>query len=104
MPAGRRCLFTYWRLAAADLPAALDGVRQVQRLLVRHHPGLGVGLFQRCEGMAGGEATLMETYALDTVEGVDAELQRQIEAAAAPAVQRWLRGARHIEVFEAQEG
>ena len=103
MPAGRRRLFTYWRLAAADLPVALRAVRQLQQLLVRQHPGLRFGLFQRCDGAAG-EATLMETYAVDAVDGIEPALQQQIEAVVAPAVQRWVRGARHVEVFEALEG
>jgi len=103
MPAGRRRLFAYWRLATVDLPAALQAVRQVQQQLARQHPELRLGLFQRRDTVAG-EATLMETYASDTGEGVSEALQQQIEAAVAPAVHRWLMGARHVEMFEALDG
>lgn len=101
MPAGRRHLFIYWRLAAADLPAARQALRRTQRQLVRQHPGLEAALFQRRD-TAAGEATLMETYAGEA--GVGGALQQQIEAAVAPTVQRWLRGVRHVEVFEALQG
>ncbi len=106
MPAGRRQLFTYWHLATADLSAAQQAVRQAQQQLARQHPGLRVSLFQRRDLVAG-ESTLMETYAIDVdiaAEGVGDALQQQIEAVVAPAAQRWLKGARHIEVFEALDG
>ena len=103
MAAGRRQLFVYWRLGSADLAAAMPGVRERQRQLERAHAGLLSGLYRRSD-TAAPEATLMETYAVDAgvnAQGVSAALQVRIEADMTPLVQPWLRGARHVEVFDA---
>ena len=42
----------------------------------------------------------METYA-DAAPGIDDALRRHIEHAGNAVLQRWLRGPRHVEVFDA---
>ena len=103
MRPGRRQRFIYWRVASADVAAALRAARAVQAQLRLSHPTLRTGLYLRTEAPAG-EATLMEVYALDSQaarNGIDAAMQQRIEAASAEALRPWLRGARHVEVFDA---
>jgi len=103
MQPGRRQLFIYWRVASADVAAALQAVRAMQAQLRRNHGALCTGLYQRPQASAN-ETTLMETYALaahTACDGIDAVMQQHIEAAGAQALQPWLRGARHVEVFDA---
>jgi Domain of unknown function (DUF4936) len=103
MRPGRRQLFIYWRVASADVAAALRATPAVQAQLRLNHQTLRTGLYQHTEASAG-EATLMETYALASqaaCNGIDAAMQQRIEAASAEALQPWLRGVRHVEVFDA---
>jgi hypothetical protein len=103
MRAGRRQLFIYWRVAAADATAARQAMIALQRRLGEQRPALHCGLFERADA-AGVESTLLETYALHAgpdSSGIDAELQQHIEQAGAEALQPWLRSARHVEVFDA---
>jgi hypothetical protein len=100
---GKRQLFVYWRVAAADADAAAAAVRSWQRELCRRHPALHAHLFTRVPPTPG-EVTLMETYALEAVAGADGiglGLQRCIEDDGRSVAQRWLRGTRHVEVFDA---
>lgn len=96
---GRRQLFVYWHLDAADVSVALGAVQAMQRQLRAAKPTLSTGLYRRSD-LAGDKATLMETYACPG-DGVDAALQQHIETVAAVALQPWQRGARHVEVFDA---
>lgn len=103
MPLGKRQLFVYWRVATADARTALQAAREMQRQLAGQHPGLRCALYLRSDASTI-EATLMESYAVESGEaaqGVDDLLQQRIEGVGAAAVQPWLRGARHVEVFEA---
>ncbi|MGL6109263.1 MAG: DUF4936 family protein [Rubrivivax sp.] len=100
---GRRQLFIYWRVAAADLPATMQAARDLQGRLRLRHPGLCAGLYLRSDSAAS-DATLMETYGLESGDGVDAVLQQHIEEAGAAALAPWLFGARHVEVFDACDG
>jgi hypothetical protein len=103
MPQGRRQLFIYWRVAVADVPAALQAARDLHVQLRLRHAELRTGLYLRRDGAAG-DATLMESYALASPGGsggVDVALQHGIEAAGAATQRPWLRGTRHVEVFEA---
>jgi hypothetical protein len=103
MPDGARQLFIYWRVAAADAAQARQAVREWQRRLGDRHDGLRCALFERA-GAAGGESTLMETYAFSAVMstgGVPEAVQRQIEVDGAALLRPWLRSARHVEVFDA---
>jgi len=102
MTPGRRQLFVYWRAAAADAPVAMQAVRTLQDAMGRRHPGLQCALYLRQDPSAA-SATLMETYAMDTgvaAEGLAPALQEEIEAAAGQALAKWLRGTRHVEVFD----
>lgn len=103
MPLGKRQVFVYWRVASADARVAMQAMRDLQRRLQGQYPGLRAGLYVRSEPSAS-EATLMETYAVGAMyaaQGLDADLQRHIERAGAALLLPWLRGARHVEVFEA---
>jgi len=78
----------------------------MQAALCERHPGLIAQLFVRADGAQTpvGAVTLMETYAQqapasDAAAGVSPALQAELEAAAA-VLQPWLRGTRHVEVFE----
>jgi len=102
MPLGKRQVFVYWRVALADTPPAMQAMRDLQRRLQDSHPGLRARLYVRSETSAD-DTTLMETYSVDAgadVQGLDAVLQRHIDDAGAALLRPWLRGARHVEVFE----
>jgi hypothetical protein len=100
MTAGGRQLFVYWRLARADLASAVPAVQALQQRLRERHADLQTGLYARHDGDGdGAEATLMETYRCP--DGIAAGLQADIESAAAGALGAFLRGRRHVEVFEA---
>jgi hypothetical protein len=46
----------------------------------------------------------MESYAIESAQphpGIDAALLAHIDQAGRVQLQRWLRGARHVEVFDA---
>lgn len=93
-----RRLYVYWRLARADLPAALRATRAMQQRLQAAHPGLRCALLEREDPPApDSDATLMEIYSSDA--GIDAALESAIEAAAGPALAPFRRGPRHAEVF-----
>jgi len=103
MPLGQRQLFVYWRVAGDDLPAALNALHNWQAGLTAQLPGLRCGLYQR-SGSAELDVTLMETYAIESAQphpGIDEALCRHIDSAGHAQLQRWLRGARHVEVFDA---
>ena len=101
MPLGRRQLFVYWKVAAADLNAALQALRDWQAALVRQHPALHCRIYRRSDAAAT-EATVMESYAMALPPaGIDETLQRQIVQAGDAVLQPWVRGARHVEVFDA---
>jgi hypothetical protein len=99
MVPGRRQLFIYWRVASAELDAALQALRAWQATLRAEHPALQCQLYQRHDGSKD-EATVMEAYA-DASPGIDDALRRHIEHAGNAVLQRWLRGPRHVEVFDA---
>ena len=95
-----RELFIYYRLAEANTAAAAALVRTFQARLRAAEPALAARLLRRPPA-ADGMATWMETYALDATQrpaGIDAALQAQIEAEAAP-LRPLLDGTRHTEVF-----
>jgi DNA-binding GntR family transcriptional regulator len=99
MAPGRRQLFIYWRVAPAEVPVALQALRAWQAELCAQHPSLQCRLYQRHDGSQH-EATVMESYAR-AVPGVDEALRQHIEHAGTALLQRWLRGPRHVEVFDA---
>ena len=89
-------LYVYYCVAAADLPAAVAAAQQVQTGLQNAHPGLHAALLRRPE-LAGGQATLMETYSHPS--GLPPTLQAVISQAAQHALAPWLQGERHNELF-----
>ena len=93
----QRCVYVYWRCAAADLPQALAATRQAQSDLQRSEPGLCINLLIRADEN-GAQRTVMETYTC--ASGLGAALQARVLAAAAPASATWLQGERHVEVFD----
>lgn len=96
-----RELFVYYRVSVANAGAARVAVLGFQARLHSLHPELSARLLCR-PGTVDGRHTWMETYATDprrAPEGVDAQLQAAIEAEATAALQPWLDGPRHTEVF-----
>jgi hypothetical protein len=103
MPLGQRHLFIYWRVTGQDLPAALNALRDWQSSLVAQHPGLRCALYRRSDALEA-DATVMESYAIESAQphpGIDAALLAHIDQEGRVPLQRWLRGARHVEVFDA---
>lgn len=103
MPLGQRQLFIYWRVASRDLPTALHAAREWQAGLIAQHPTLHCGLYQRIDA-AQADATVMESYAIESTQphpGIDEALLQHIHQDGQAQLKRWLRGARHVEVFDA---
>jgi len=103
MPLGKRQLFIYWRVAARDLPTALHAVREWQAGLIAQHPTLRCGLYQRVDA-AQTDATVMESYAIESAQphrGIDEALLQLIAQGGQAQLAQWLRGARHVELFDA---
>jgi hypothetical protein len=103
MPLGQRQVFIYWHVAGRDLSTALHAVRKWQAGLIAQHPSLRCGLYQRI-GAAQADATVMESYAVESAQphpGIDESLIQHIEQDGHAQLKRWLRGARHVEVFDA---
>ena len=91
-----RSLYVYYRIDAAKLGDAVESVRGFQAQLCEGHPALQAALLRR-PGEHDGQVTLMETYAMPG--GISGALQARIEDVAR-CLMPWLRGARHVEVFE----
>ena len=103
MPLGQRQLFIYWRVASSDLPAALNALRDWQASLMLQHPALRCGLYQRRDS-AQADTTVMESYGFESVQphpGIDDALRQLIDQDGGTLLKRWLRGVRHVEVFDA---
>ena len=94
-------LYIYYRVAGADLPAALAAAQALRTALLAAQPGLIAELLRR-PGEPGGHITLMETYAHP--QGVDEALAGLIERQATAALAPWLQGPRHVERFEVLAG
>ncbi|MES3015549.1 MAG: DUF4936 family protein [Pseudomonadota bacterium] len=97
-----RELFVYYRVRPADAAMASIAAHAMQAQLRIRHPELIARLLCRPDS-GGGEQTWMETYAADPArapEGIGAALQAAIDEAAL-ALQPWLVGPRHTEVFVA---
>lgn len=89
--AGR--LYVYYRVRVGDKAAVVDAVRALHARWTASMPSLHCELLER-HGHDAEHVTLMETYA-----GVPTALLRALEAEAVQALQRWLVGERHVEVF-----
>jgi len=103
MPLGQRQLFIYWHVAWRDLPPALDALREWQAVLIAQHPTLRCGLYQRIDA-AQANATVMESYAIESAQphrGIGEALLQHIAHGGQAQLAPWLRGARHVEVFDA---
>lgn len=96
MSAGPAQVFVYYRVRAADGAAAIAAVQAGQAHLKVALPGLACTLSRRADDTAE-HLTLMETYA--HAEAVTAAAQRDIERRMRSAIEAWLVGERHIEVF-----
>ena len=95
-----RELFVYYRVRLADAAALSRAAQTMQAQLRARHPELIVRLMRRPDA-EDGHQTWMESYAADPArapQGIGAELQAAIDAAAT-ALQPWLAGPRHTEVF-----
>ena len=90
-----RSLFIYYRIASANAAAARSAVEAMQYTLRERHAGLQAALWRRPQEKDGMQ-TWMETYT--HADGVDESIEADI-AAAALALQPWLQGPRHAEVF-----
>lgn len=97
-----RELFVYYRVRPTDAQAVRGAVHAMQAQLRARHPALIARLLHRADS-ADGDQTWMEVYTTDPArapQGVDAELQAAIDAAAI-VLQPWLAGPRRTEVFVA---
>lgn len=102
MPLGRRQLFIYWKLAADQLDVALTSLRFAQYELADAMSGLTAQRFVRVGGDL--EVTVMEIYGRDaatTPAGLSDDDMARIDRVAAGAVSPWVKGDRHLEVFDA---
>lgn len=96
---GDTVLFVYYRVAVADLAAAVAAARVAQQALCNAHPGLQASLMQRpSSATEPPQVTLLETYRPGSAaSALPVEpIEQRMTAALAP----WLRGPRRIEVFE----
>jgi hypothetical protein len=93
-------LYTYWRADAADASAVRDAVMALQSALRADWSGLEARLLVRPELDGAGRHTWMEIYRRPS-PGLDTATIEAIEARAAAATARWIRGARHRELFVA---
>ena len=96
MSDGPAQVFVYYRVRAASAAAAIAAVQAGQADLRVTLPGLACTLSRRADEAAE-HLTLMETYAHAT--GVTAAAQHDIERQMRAALEAWLVGERHIEVF-----
>jgi len=94
-----RELFVYWRLERHDRAAARAAMQRFQATLEADWPGLVARLYERADDDGSGQATLMETYAREG--GIPPGLQADIVALGTQAAERWCRGPRHVELFDA---
>lgn len=85
--------YVYYRVAEADLAAAVAAVQAAQRRLRDANAGLHTECLRR-PGAKDGLVTLMEIYAFATTHDTAA-----VEAQAAAASAPWRRGERHVEAF-----
>ena len=91
-------LYVYYRVQAADAPALIAAVRELQALWQAALPGLTCTLSQRADNPAG-SLTLMETYS--HAAGLAPQWQQQIEQVSRERLAGWILGARQVEVFVA---
>ena len=97
----RRELYVYFRVAQANVQAALQTVLAFQQDLRTAHPGLAARVLRRSEERSDG-VTLMEIYAFDDGRstGIDPVLHSRIDEVAA-ALTPLLSSPRHTEAFDA---
>lgn len=99
---GTRQLFVYWKVQVGHLDQALDALKHSQHELAGALPGLQARRFVRTATTD--EATVMEVYAREASHspaGLDDDDITRLDHAAAAAVLPWLRGRRHLEIFDA---
>ena len=92
-----RRLFIYFRVERDNVALVVTAVRELQAAWRAAMPGLHCELLRRVESN-GDAVTLIETYAHHG--GVSPAWQERIERDACTALQQWLVGERHVEVFE----
>ncbi|MDP9045755.1 MAG: DUF4936 family protein [Pseudomonadota bacterium] len=95
-----REVYVYYQLRSADAHAAGSAVLDFQARLCTRYATLTARLLRRPEA-TDERQTWMEVYATDrsrAPDGVTEDMQSAI-AAAASALEPWLIGARHTEVF-----
>lgn len=98
-PSASACeLYVYYRVAAEHARAVDAAVARFQTQLEAAHPGLSARRLCRPAALEvhAGERTFMEVYRTTGGASID---PGAVEAAAA-LLAPWLRGARHLEVFE----
>jgi thiamine pyrophosphate-dependent acetolactate synthase large subunit-like protein len=98
-----RELFIYYRSQVRHAAAVEAAVRDMQSVLRARHPALEARWLRRIDDDSD-RMTWMETYRAASPalhpQGVQAELQREIETLAARHVAPWIDGTRHVEVFD----
>lgn len=92
-------LFIYYRVSVRHATEARSDVLEWQRELEGAHPALHCRLLMRPEEREGLQ-TWMETYAIaDPAQSPDAGALRQHIEQGPEALQSWIIGERHVEVF-----
>jgi len=86
--------YVYFRVAAADVEAAVTAIVSMQAALRARHAALRAELLRR-PAADDGLVTLMEVYGFAAGHDTAA-----IAAEAAAASARWCRGTRHVEAFD----
>ncbi len=102
LPLGTRQLFIYWKLVADELDVAVESLRLAQHELAGVMSGLTAQRFVRVGGNR--VATVMEVYGREaavSLDGLSDDDMTHIDRVAARAVQPWVLGHRHLEVFDA---
>lgn len=94
-----RRLYVYYRVAAADVDAAVTAMQSLHMALRAEQPALRCEVLRRPGADTAGLVTMMEVYAVDNI-GIDDAYAAQIDTRAAVALLTCLVGGRHIEYFE----
>jgi len=90
-------LFVYWHARGDQAEAAICAAQDLQATLRGRFPALAARLYRRPEERDG-RITVMEVYS--TTGDFAPALRQAIDAAAHEALDPWLQGERHVEVFD----
>ncbi len=93
-PHGLRQVYVYWKTASPE--QTMTAARAAQSELRHRHSGLQTELLRR-QGSGEPLSTIMEIYRYP--QGVDVQMQAEIDARMQLTLQTWLASPRKVEVF-----